>query len=288
MTAVPTMKTLASDVSLLSWYASSIGTGNASTKAAAAKSASRPRRSPRSGAERANTTVAAIATPAPATATGATIGRSQIVSRGTPRRSGLSGMGLPALPLRPSPAVELSARDRDQQGDEQDENACAISVEHVITPLSGRGPLPDNCRAKTSIAPGWDAAASLELVIGAAYGQRHPRTTPSRSAITGSTVKERRSIQVRYGMTFPSERFTAIPGDRHADALWQSPGNGPGRPERVNSRPALNGPYDRRMTVATPPAAPTGLPRRLLDRTRAPLVVIGAALSVQCGAALAT
>ncbi|MGI8606784.1 MAG: EamA family transporter [Gaiellaceae bacterium] len=42
------------------------------------------------------------------------------------------------------------------------------------------------------------------------------------------------------------------------------------------------------MAVSTPPAARPDLPRRLLDRTPAPLLVIGAALSVQCGAALAT
>jgi inner membrane transporter RhtA len=106
--------------------------------------------------------------------------------------------------------------------------------------------------------------------------------------MTGSTVKERRSIQVRYSMTFPSERFGAIPGDRQADALWQSPGKGRGRPKRVNSRHPVDRPYDRRMAVATPPAAPTDLARHLLDRTPAPLLVIGAALSVQCGAALAT
>ena len=42
------------------------------------------------------------------------------------------------------------------------------------------------------------------------------------------------------------------------------------------------------MALVTPPAAPTSFPRRLLGRTPAPLLVIGAALSVQCGAALAT
>ena len=262
MTAVPTMNTFAREVSLLSWYTSSIGTGNASTKAAAAKSASRPRRSPVSGAERANTTVAAIATPAPAIATGATIGRSQIVSRGTPRRSGLSGMGLPALPLRPSPAVELSARDRDQHGDEQDENACPIPVKHVVTPLSGRGPLPDNYRARTSIAPGRDAAASLKVVIGAAYGQRHPRTAPSSSAITGSTVKERRSIQVRYGMTFPSERFTAIPGGSARRCLVAIPRKWPRKARKgefaASSEWALRSPDGSRDTAcsANQPSAP--------------------------------
>jgi inner membrane transporter RhtA len=42
------------------------------------------------------------------------------------------------------------------------------------------------------------------------------------------------------------------------------------------------------MTVGAPPAARMDISRRLLDRTPAPLLVIGAALSVQCGAALAT
>lgn len=50
----------------------------------------------------------------------------------------------------------------------------------------------------------------------------------------------------------------------------------------------LDRPYDRQMALVTPPAAPTSFPRRLLGRTPAPLLVIGAALSVQCGAALAT
>ena len=49
-----------------------------------------------------------------------------------------------------------------------------------------------------------------------------------------------------------------------------------------------NQPYHRGMTVGAPPAARMDLSRRLLDRTPAPLLVIGAALSVQCGAALAT
>ena len=55
----------------------------------------------------------------------------------------------------------------------------------------------------------------------------------------------------------------------------------------MNFAACLGSPYDRRMAVATPPAEQT-LPRRLLGRTPAPLLVIGAALSVQCGAALAT
>ena len=56
----------------------------------------------------------------------------------------------------------------------------------------------------------------------------------------------------------------------------------------MNPRSGRNRPYDRGMTVGEPPAAQIDLPRRLLDRTPAPLLVIGAALSVQSGAALAT
>lgn len=56
----------------------------------------------------------------------------------------------------------------------------------------------------------------------------------------------------------------------------------------MDARRASGPAYDRQMAVVTPPAAPTSLPRRLLGRTPAPLLVIGAALSVQCGAALAT
>jgi hypothetical protein len=62
------------------------------------------------------------------------------------------------------------------------------------------------------------------LVVGVAGAHTQPRTAaPSRSAITGSKVKERRSIQVRYGMTFLSERFTAIPGDRQPYVFWHPP-----------------------------------------------------------------
>ena len=80
----------------------------------------------------------------------------------------------------------------------------------------------------------------------------------------------------------------AIPGSAPR-CLLAIPRNG-GWPAR-KGEPALgrSQPYDQRDDSRRSRLQPRmDIPRRLLDRTPAPLLVIGAALSVQCGAALAT
>src|ERR687891_2353039 len=100
--AAPTMKTVASDVPPTGTF--SIGTGNASTKVAAARSATRPASWAGEGSKAAKAEVPRTSTTVAKKSTGAMTGRSRRVSR--ERRSGERGSSGRLSPLVTSVAVD--------------------------------------------------------------------------------------------------------------------------------------------------------------------------------------
>src|ERR687892_563473 len=126
--AAPTMKTVARDVPPTGTF--SIGTGNASTKVAAARSATRPASWAGEGSKAAKTEVARTSTTVATNSTGAMTGRSRRVSR--ERRSGereSSGRVSPQLPFPGlkqgmRPLLPAAEERRPLASEELDRRAC--------------------------------------------------------------------------------------------------------------------------------------------------------------------
>src|SRR5215211_6439398 len=260
MTAVPTMKTFASDVSLCFACSPSIGTGKASTNAAAAESAKSPAAVEALGLEMTSSTRPIVASAEPANVTGRTTGRSHAVSREIRTRLAAS------ITLGPRPAARGLGERLDRL--------------HGAPP-SRRGPHPT-----IVVCSKYRSRSGPCGIPRSGVGIRRrlrPAPAPERALGQGGEKKDGGhgdASEVLHGGSFSDGVLPHLP--RPLVVPGQHPPGGHAHPKRVNRCR----PYDRTVerTLKTSP--------RLVDtvvaRTPAPLLVVAAAFSFQSGAALAT